>query len=692
MGFRTKENDPLDYIDRMNTVLVPANEHKALVVDLFAGCGGLALGFEAQGFETIGYEMNTDCCLTYSKNLRGKCIQTFLTSETEYPKAKVVIGGPPCQPFSVGGRQKGHDDARNGFPAFVSAVRKIKPEIFLFENVRGLLYRNKWYFDEVISQLEALGFIVEFKLMNAVKYEVPQNRERVIVVGHKGGFKFPSEQHFIVSAGQSLGELAYTTPPESKFLTPSMDNYIAKYEKASSCINPRDLYLNKPARTLTCRNLAGATGDMHRIKLPDGRRRRLLVREAARLQSFPDWFEFEGNTESVFNQIGNAVPPFFAYHLAGSINEYLNLHEKFQEERILMPKSKQYAIFEMKEVSMSKVRDKVFIGSKNKTFASKPKNLQILINEAAHIISELGVPLDKFTARGLERMAMAFLAVVDVKTSSQWKDAKDLNDNHSMKSRDIIDFWNQHFAENISKGSYDDVRRKDLDLLILADVIIRTKPNSARNNPSRGYALNPEYSAIVRSYGSEKWEEMAKTVLENTITLGERMAQKRDTKKVNIAIPSGAVLEFSPGEHNELQKSIIEEFLPIFGCGAELLYVGDTAKKHIIYEEKRLKELGFFELEHGELPDVVAYSPSNNWLFLIEAVHSCNPVTVARKIKIEELTKQCSAGIVFVSAFRDRKSFVEFVNEIAWETEVWIANNPEHMIHFNGDKFLGPHK
>lgn len=328
------QNTPLNYIERLNSEMKPKNTHGTLIIDLFAGCGGLALGFEAQGFKTIGFEMNPDCCMTYNNNLTGECIETFLTTETELPKTKVIIGGPPCQPFSVGGNQKGHADDRNGFPAYISAVRRIKPDIFLFENVRGLLYKNKWYFDRIISELEQLGYIVEARLLNAIDYGVPQNRERVIVIGHHGKFRFPKSMLYRVSAGEALGEFAFDAPAESKFLTPNMDAYIAKYEKASCCINPRDMNLDRPARTLTCRNLAGATGDMQRIKLPDGRRRRLLQKEAARIQSFPDWFKFSGGEESVYNQIGNAVPPYFAYHLARSVLEYLESGERLSSEEI----------------------------------------------------------------------------------------------------------------------------------------------------------------------------------------------------------------------------------------------------------------------------------------------------------------------------------------------------------------------
>jgi len=168
-----------------------------------------------------------------------------------------------------------------------------------------------------------LGYIVDVHLINAVHHLVPQNRERVIVVGHRGGFHFPRTEHLKVTAGAALGEMAFSTPENAKYLTPSMDEYVAKYELASKCITPRDLHLDRPARTLTCRNLAGATGDMHRLKMANGSRRRLTIREAGRLQSFPDWFEFKGSEGSQYKQIGNAVPPMLAYALAKAVETYL---------------------------------------------------------------------------------------------------------------------------------------------------------------------------------------------------------------------------------------------------------------------------------------------------------------------------------------------------------------------------------
>ena len=314
----------MEYIDKINTELKPKIDKKLnkTVIDLFAGCGGLSLGFESIGFKTIGYEKLVDASETYNNNLIGKCYNQELSVDTEYPNADIIIGGPPCQPFSVGGKQMGLKDSRDGFPIFISAVEKVNPEVLLFENVRGLLYKNKWYLEEVIEKLESLGYKTSFRLLNAKFYGVPQNRERVIVIGAKETIHFPSKVQYKVTVGEAIGELATQIPDNAKFLTPSMDKYVAKYEKASKCVNPRDLYMDRPARTLTCRNLAGATGDMQRVRLPDGRRRRITTREAARLQSFPDWFDFSGNQTGIYNQIGNAVAPYFALSLAKEIRKY----------------------------------------------------------------------------------------------------------------------------------------------------------------------------------------------------------------------------------------------------------------------------------------------------------------------------------------------------------------------------------
>ena len=324
----------MDYADLLTVELSRPNLGNPRVVDLFAGCGGLALGFESAGFETVGFEMDSDAASTYRKNLAGECHETVLTAETNLPQAPVVIGGPPCQPFSVGGKQAGVRDSRDGFPAFLSAVERLQPDLFLFENVRGMMYRNRAYLDEIMRELQKAGYVVEVRLLNAVDFGVPQNRERVICVGHRGYFTWPTAKRERVSAGTALGQLAEDVPTGARFLTPSMDAYIARYEKTSKCVTPRDLHLDRPARTLTTRNLAGATSDMHRIKLPDGRRRMLQVREAARLQSFPDWYEFMGSESSKMKQIGNSVAPLFAKSLALAVREYLESDQRLSPDEV----------------------------------------------------------------------------------------------------------------------------------------------------------------------------------------------------------------------------------------------------------------------------------------------------------------------------------------------------------------------
>lgn len=324
----TKSKRKLTWVRQTEESLQPAPNRTPIVLDLFAGCGGLALGFEAAGFETIGYELCEGYAATYNANLRGSCKVARVTADLLLPAAPVIIGGPPCQPFSVGGKREADKDQRDGFPALLAAIKRSKPELALIENVPGLLVGpRRAYFDQTAAALREMGYVVEHQLLNAADFGVPQNRRRVFLVAHHGGFKFPQATHKEpITAGQAIGRLA-RVPKDARFLTPAMDAYVAKYEAASKCRRPRDLNLDHPSRTLTCRNLSGATGDMMRIRLEDGRRRRLDVREAARLQAFPDWFKFKGTTASQFRQIGNAVPPLLSLALAKQARLYLAARE-----------------------------------------------------------------------------------------------------------------------------------------------------------------------------------------------------------------------------------------------------------------------------------------------------------------------------------------------------------------------------
>ena len=328
---------------------------------------------------------------------------------------------------------------------------------------------------------------------------------------------------------------------------------------------------------------------------------------------------------------------------------------------------------------------------KSKTFKEKTKQVQELINNTIYILDCFGIPLD-ITSRRLERMAITFLACGDVKTLSDFKAIKDLKDDYSLKTRDVIDYVNKNFKEKISSGSYDDIRRKDLKLLTVAGVVLRSSPNSATNDSTRGYSINPLYADLVKDYGSKDWEQKVIDKLKGVEPLNQKLKRERELKKVKVTLPSSGKILFSAGEHNDLQKSIIEDFLPRYGFGAQVLYVGDTSDKYLHLEEKKLKELKFFEISHEELPDIIAYSKEKNWLYLIEAVHSSGPISEIRLLQLQKLTEKCTADIVYVTAFLNRPKFRQFMAEIAWETEVWIADNPDHMVHFNGDKFLGPYK
>lgn len=307
------------------------------------------------------------------------------------------------------------------------------------------------------------------------------------------------------------------------------------------------------------------------------------------------------------------------------------------------------------------------------------------------ILGEVGIPLYD-TPRRLERMAMACLAVGHIK--SNFQETKSADDNCFLITREIISFENKNYREDISPGSYDDIRRKDLLYPVQAGIVLNssTFDTQATNNPTRGYALNPLFAKLLKNYGTPQWTTELEAYKEQVKLLKEELERKRDLEKIPVKLPSGVDLHLSAGEHNVLQKHIIEDFLSRFGMGAEVLYIGDTSDKYLYKNEELLEQIGFFTLEHEELPDVVAYCKEKNLLFLIEAVHSAGPMDEIRVMKLKKQMENCTAIPIFVTTFLNKKEFRKWVTDIAWESEVWIADSPEHMIHFNGYKFLEIHK
>lgn len=324
--------------------------------------------------------------------------------------------------------------------------------------------------------------------------------------------------------------------------------------------------------------------------------------------------------------------------------------------------------------------------------SKKTEDVKRLINEALDILFNIGIPFSGKRERGLESMALAFLAVAGVKKF--WKEAQGQNEHRHIKTRDIIKFINQYYEENISPGSYDDIRRKHLKLLVLDELILNSanNPSAAANDPTRGYTLNSEFKTLVTYYGTNDWEIKLKLFTKNRPSLNEILQRKRDMPKVRVTLLSGHILDFSRGGHNQLQREIIEEFLPRFGGECEVLYVGDATDKYLLRNDDKLKALGFFELTHDSLPDVVAYNKEKNWLFLIEAFFTSGPMSEERILELKKASKDCTADLIFITAFTSKTDFRRNVADIGWETEVWTADNPDHLVHFNGNKFLGPYK
>jgi len=161
---------------------------------------------------------------------------------------------------------------------------------------------------------------------------------------------------------------------------------------------------------------------------------------------------------------------------------------------------------------------------------------------------------------------------------------------------------------------------------------------------------------------------------------------------VPVTLPDGSQLELSPGPHNTIQKHVVEQFLQRFSHGAVILYLGDADNKTLKLDEAGLNEIGIPTPKRGsKLPDIVAYEKKRNWVFLVEAVHSSNPISETRHAALAALTEGCTAGRIYVSAFLTRAEFAKWMKHIAWETEVWITEDPDHMIHFDGERFLGPY-
>lgn len=279
------------------------------------------------------------------------------------------------------------------------------------------------------------------------------------------------------------------------------------------------------------------------------------------------------------------------------------------------------------------------------------------------------------------------LALANLSEYSDWKDSS----NELYTTRALMDFMRDTYGIQYKANTRETVRKDVLHYFLQSSIVEanRDNPERATNSPKYCYSLTDEFLDLIQQFGSKHWEDYLKDYNNNVDNLITKYQKEREVNRIPLVINEEQVT-FSPGKHNELQKAIIEEFAPIFAGGAEVLYVGDTEKKDLIKNNKKFLELGFNMDDSSKLPDVILYLEEKNWLYFIEAVTSVGPMSDKRIIEINEMMSGCKCGAIFVTAFLDKSTFKKFVTDLAWETEVWIAEQPEHMIHLNGDRFLGP--
>lgn len=301
------------------------------------------------------------------------------------------------------------------------------------------------------------------------------------------------------------------------------------------------------------------------------------------------------------------------------------------------------------------------------------------IEEAREFLKEVGMP----KSQQADICCYVLLAMAGVKPDMQWDEAT----NDWMRIHDMIQFANSFYGTTYAENSRETFRKQALHRFRTAALV--EDNGKATNSPNYRYRLTKEVLKMLRTLQTGEWQKSLNRFLKYHEKLVDIYASKKKMTMMPVQI-NGADFQFSTGKHNELQKAIIEEFAPRFAPGCECLYVGDTIEKDLVKNVSKLTELGFKITLHDKMPDVVLYREDKNWIYFIESVTSVGPMDSKRILEITEMTNGVKAGKVFVTAFFDFKTYKKFAEELAWETEVWIAEMPDHMIHLNGDKFLGP--
>ncbi|MEX2167772.1 MAG: BsuBI/PstI family type II restriction endonuclease [Pirellulales bacterium] len=320
----------------------------------------------------------------------------------------------------------------------------------------------------------------------------------------------------------------------------------------------------------------------------------------------------------------------------------------------------------------------------------KPRNvgartIKARLSEASVVLKAIGLPKDQQN----ERAALTLLALLDMRPEDQWSAAR----NPQRGVTPIMDFVAEHYGKHWKPNTRETVRRFTLHQFEAAGVVVANpdKPDRATNSPAYCYQVPSVVLRLLRTFGTPEWDANLRKFLASADTLAARYASERTMRRLPLTLRDGLEISLSPGGQNELIRQVVEDFCPRFTPGGRALYVGDADKKWGYFDSDRLAELGVVVKAHGKMPDVVVHFEKMNWLVLIEAVTSHGPVNPKRRAELKKLFAGSKAPLVFVTAFLTRQAMKKFLGEIAWETEVWAADAPTHLIHFNGERFLGPY-
>ena len=305
------------------------------------------------------------------------------------------------------------------------------------------------------------------------------------------------------------------------------------------------------------------------------------------------------------------------------------------------------------------------------------------INIVKQLLKEVGMPVKQQS----DLCSLTILAMAGLHKNDKFTIAS----NEWMRIHDIISYIKENYNVRYAENSRETFRKQAIHHFRNAALIEDNgKPT---NSPNTKYRLTEEFLPVLQnyedSYKKNTDNKELKQFLKKHTKLIELYASKKKMKKMPVRI-NDKDYTFSPGKHNKLQKAIIEEFAPRFAPESECLYVGDTTNKDMVKNTEKMKGIGFDITLHDKMPDVVLYKEDENWLYFIEAVDSVGPMSSDRIRDIEQMTQNVKAGKIYVTAFLNFDKYKKFSKELAWETEVWIADTPDHMIHLNGDKFLGP--